>query len=163
LKWKITFLVCVLGVIIIGISGCDSVSNSTKHFDNGVVAFDYPSNMEVKDHGIGGISIVDGSKTMVTMSITNYTVSDAKYRIFTDKNMKTLNNTGLTVTKKTINGNTAYDFIQQSGNRTTYYTYINIGSGQLQIFPSQYLDNEDERQTDFYKTYHVVVNSLQSK
>jgi hypothetical protein len=163
LKWKITFLVCILGVIIIGISGCDSVSNSTKHFDNGVVAFDYPSNMAVEDYGIGGISVKDGSKTMVRMSITNYTVPNAKYRIFSDNNMKTRNTTGLTVTKKTINGNTAYEFIQRSGNRTTYYTFINIDSGQLQIFPSQYLDNEDQRETDFYKTYQVVVNSLHSK
>lgn len=163
MKWKIPFLVFVLGVIIIGISGCDSVSNSTKHFDNGVVAFDYPSNMAVEDYGIGGISVKDGSTTMVHMAITNYTVSNAKYRIFTDKNMKSLNQTGLTVTKKTINGNTAYDFIQRSGNRTSYYTYIDIDSGQVQIVPSQYLDDEDQRETSFYKTYQVIVNSFHSK
>jgi hypothetical protein len=38
--------------LIAAISGCvDSVSESTKHFDNGIIAFDYPSNIEVVDHG----------------------------------------------------------------------------------------------------------------
>ena len=153
MKWKIPFLVFVLGVIIIGISGCIYVSNSTKHFDNGVVAFDYPSNMVVEDSGIAGIFIKDGSTTMLHMAITNYTASNAKYSIFTDKNMKSLNQTGLTVTKKTINGNMAYDFIQRSGNRTSYYTYIDIDSGQVQIFPSQYLDDEIKKILLFTKLF----------
>ena len=160
MKWKIPFLVLILGVIIIGISGCDSVSNSTKHFDNGVVAFDYPSNMEVEDYGIGGISIKDGSTTMLHMAITNYTASNAKYSIFSDKNLKSNNQTGLTVTKYTINGRTAYNFTQQSGDRISYYTYINIDNGQVQIYPSQYLDDRNQKDTSFYKTYQVVVNSF---
>jgi hypothetical protein len=163
LKWKIPFLVLILGVIIIGISGCDSVSNSTKHFYNGVFAFDYPSNMVVNDYGIDGIDVKDGSTTMVHMAITNYTASNAKYSIFTDKNMKSFNKTGSTVTKKTINGRTAYDFIHRSGNRTSYYTYIDIDKGQIQIFPSQYLDDENQKDTSFYKTYQVVVNSFHGK
>ncbi|MGB7969324.1 MAG: hypothetical protein WCF28_07105 [Methanobacterium sp.] len=163
MKWKIPFLVLILGVIVIGISGCASISNSTKHFDNGVVSFDYPSNMEVVDYGIGGISIVDGSTTMVRIIITNYTASNAKYSIINDNNLKSLNQTGLKVTKETINGKTAYDCIQQSGNRTTYYTYIDIDNGQAQIIPSQYLDNRNQKDTSFYKTYQVVVNSFHSK
>jgi hypothetical protein len=52
LKRIILVLAVILGVT--GICGCtDSGSNNTKHFDNGVFAFDYPSNMELSDDGMG--------------------------------------------------------------------------------------------------------------
>ncbi len=53
---KIVFAILFLLLLVAAVSGCTStVSNTTKHFDNGVVAFDYPSNMEVTEQGTPSI------------------------------------------------------------------------------------------------------------
>lgn len=164
MKWRIPFLILIIAVVVIGIYGfINSDFNSTKHFDNGVVAFDYPSNMEVEDHGIGGITLLDGSTTMLNMAIINNTAPEANYTIVNDNNLKYFNHPGLIVIKKTINGRTAYDFSQRSGDSTYYYTFIDIGTGQIQIFPASDPQLKDQKDTRYYKTYQMVVNSFHVK
>lgn len=161
MKWIIIVLVVILGVI--GISGCtdSGVSQNTKHFDNGVVAFDYPSNMVVLDHGIAGITVNDGSTVMVNIAIQNYT-AQSNHTTINDNNMKNLD-PSMNVTKKIINGRTAYNIIQKNGNRTSYFTFIDIGTGQIQILPSSYPNVPDQKDTPFYQTYQVILNSFQVK
>lgn len=153
-------LVVILGVT--GISGCtDSVSNGTKHFDNGVVAFDYPSYMVVSDYGIGGIDVKNGSATIVHMATMNYT-NNLKSGTINDENMKNPD-PGMNITKVTINGRTAYNVVQKNGNSIGYFTFIDIGTGQMQIFPSSYSDVSDQKDSPAYPIYQMIVNSFQVK
>ena len=169
LKWKTIILILVLILVITGLSGCitSSVSNTTKHFDNGVVAFDYPSNMVIVDHGINGIFVKDGSTTEVSMLIKNYNTSDSNHTILSDNNIKYLDpNTN--ATKKIINGRTAYDVVTKSigKNReiiTSYSTFIDIGTGQMDISPSFESNINDQTDSPFYKTYQMVINSFHVK
>ena len=155
-------------LVVIMVSGCtDSVSQTTKHFDNGVIAFDYPSNMEVVDHGINGIFVKDGSITEVSMLIKNYNTSDSNHTILSDNNIKYLDpNTN--ATKKIISGRTAYDLVTKSigkngGAITSYSTYIDIGTGQMDISPSFESNINDQKDSPFYKTYQMIINSFQVK
>lgn len=166
MKWRILVLVVIFGVVII--SGCiDSVSNSTKHFDNGVVAFDYPSNMVIEDHGNDGIFVKDGSTTEVSMLIKNYNTSNSNNTILNDNNIKYLD-PNINVTKKTISGKTEYDLISKSIGKngetiTSYSTLIDIGTGQMDISPSFESNIHDQKDTPFYKTYQIIINSFQVK
>ena len=153
---------------VIMVSGCtDSVSQTTKHFDNGVIAFDYPSNMVIEDHGIKGIFVKDGSTTEVSMLIKNYNTSDSNHTILSDKNIKYLDPT-MNVTKKIISGRTAYDVVAKSIGKngetiTSYSTFIDIGTGQMDISPSFESNINDQKDTTFYKTYQMIINSFQVK
>ena len=155
-------------LVVIMVSGCtDSVSQTTKHFDNGVIAFDYPSNMVIEDHGIDGIFVKDGSTTEISMLIKNYNTSDSNHTILSDNNIKYLDpNTN--ATKKIISGRTAYDVVTKSIGKngetiTSYSTFIDIGTGQMDISPSFESNINDQKDTSFYKTYQVVVNSFHVK
>jgi hypothetical protein len=59
LKWKTLIVILVLISVIAVISGCitSSVSNTTKHFDYGFIAFDYPSNMKIVDYWLMQLNI----------------------------------------------------------------------------------------------------------
>lgn len=166
LKWIALVLVVILGVV--GISGCtDSVSNSTKHFDNGVVAFDYPSNMVIEDHGNNGIFVKDGSTTEVSMLINNHNTSNSNHTILSDNNIQYLD-PNVNVTKKIISGKTGYDLISKSIGKngetiTSYSTFIDIGTGQMDISPSFESNINDQKDSEFYRTYQMIVNSFQVK
>ncbi|MBZ2166452.1 hypothetical protein [Methanobacterium spitsbergense] len=165
---KIFLGIIGLLLVVIMVSGCtDSVSQTTKHFDNGVIAFDYPSNMVIEDHGIYGIFVKDGSTIEVSMLIKNYNTSNSNYTILSDNNIKYLDpNTN--ATKKIISGRTAYDLVSKSIGKngetiTSYSTFIDIGTGQMDISPSFESNINDQKDTSFYKTYQMIVNSFQVK
>jgi hypothetical protein len=154
LKWIIPFIVLIL--VVTGISGCtDSDSQTTnKHFDNGVIAFDYPSNMEVVDQGSNLIRVMDDSNYIVYTSPISYTIINRKLNY---------HDPIVTITNTTINGRTAYTAIDKSENKTHYFTLIDIGTGYIQIFPSSDPNVQDQKDSSYYKTYQMVVNSFQVK
>ena len=141
--------------LVIAISGCtDFVSNSTKHFDNGVIAFDYPSNMEVVDHGSYYVTVFRDSEAMVLTSTSNY--QSMKYSMNPNPKYGTC-------TKTTINGRIAYNITDKNGNNYNYCTMIDMGTGYIQILPEADPNVQDQKNTAFYKTYQVIVNSFQVK
>lgn len=150
-------MIVILGVT--GICGCTDSGNGSKHFDNGVVAFDYPSDMVVSDDGIGGFYVKNGSSTIIHMLMHNYTNPNL---ILNDSNMKN-QDPGVNITKVTINGRTAYNVTHESGNSTTYFIVIDIGTGQMEISPSTYSGVSDPKDTPAYPVYQMIVNSFQVK
>lgn len=143
--------------VIVTISGCiDSVSESTKHFDNGVIAFDYPSNMEVVDHGSYFVTVYYGSNQMLNTAESNKT----KYNNM-DLVLKQ-SNPNPKITKTTINGRTVYNMTEVRGNKY-YFAFIDIGTGYIQILPGFDNSVQDQKGTIYYKTYQVILNSFKIK
>ena len=151
------FIIILIGVIVV-ISGCiDSVSESTKHFDNGVIAFDYPSNMKVVDHGSYFVTVYYGSDQILNTAGSNKT----QYNDI-ELELKHNPNPNFIITKTTINGRTVYNITENNGNKY-YFAFIDIGTGYIQVLPGFDNSVQDQKGTIYYKTYQVILNSFKVK
>ena len=69
----ILLIILVVHIVIPNINNDSSVSS--KHFDNGAIAFDYPSNMRVADHGSDIITVYDeNSNQILNTALSSYSV-----------------------------------------------------------------------------------------
>lgn len=166
MKKVILFLVLIVAVV--GISGCtNSISQTNKHFDNGIVAFDYPSNMEVVDSTTGtklNIKINDNNqgpnrKLMVQISTIPIYVGNFE----TSMKNSTLNPYITNLSPFTISGRNAYNMTEDSSGTIYYNTAIDYGNAFISINPTRLASAKDQKETDYYKTYQVIVNSFQVK
>jgi len=156
----------ILIIVIISVSVW-SYSNSTsdlKHFDNGIVAFDYPSNMEIVDESTSTGMLLYVNYDSVTLCIIK-----SPYKPFDSSNKpKTLEKSIddvdiVNLVKTSISGKDAINVTAKFNDGTRYYfTVIDMNETNLiEISQTQFITNNPD--ITAYKTYQVVVNSFQIK
>lgn len=162
-------LISVL-VLIIAVSGCTSGDNSTKHYDNGNISFDYPSSMSVKQ---------ENSSRPFHLNIHNNQWSsgvqitpsnpDPNYRKITieEKLNASVNGSGGTsgqFTQLTIDGKPAYNITHKNQDgSTSYTTLIDLGTIILTIQPTTETSVKDQTTSDSYKAYDLIVKTIKIK
>lgn len=156
-----TIVILLFIGLIVFISGCTS-SNSTQHFDNGFISFDYPADMDVKE---------DNSTSTHTVTISKGMSSGASvstYKFFFDQTFDSYANqdTGVQkhLTKFTIDGRAAYNITTTNeGGSESYSTIVDVGNGALIISADIESNTKNQTTTDSYKAYSTIVQTLKFK
>ncbi|MCZ3367069.1 MULTISPECIES: hypothetical protein [Methanobacterium] len=158
MKKKASILVLFLILGVVGISGCTDKASPTNHFDNKKIAFDYPTGLNVTR---------DGSEDMWTLTVGDKyvplcTISYIKYgwRINSIDQYIKENGKDAQINKTTIAGKPAYSIVYNYASGTAYSTLIDMGKGYLTITPSVDTTAKNQQETEDYKVYTTILNSL---
>lgn len=161
---KLAGLITVF-VLVVAISGC-TANNSTKHFDNGNISFDYPTEMSVKQENnshpfnlnihdnqwVSGVQIstIELNSRITLDKIVNGSVNDSNQR---------------QVTQLTVGGKTAYNVTSKNQDNSFYYaTIIDLGSNAVVIKPTiESSGASNPTNTNSYKAYSLIVKTVQIK
>ncbi len=161
MKKILPILALILVIAIVGIFGYNSMaSETTKHFDNGIVAFDYPANLnvDINNSKLWKIDVNDGWYVSCIIEFRDYHYNTSNYTF--DKYFKNNYYVGevIEANKTTISGKPVYNLTTKGpGGQIIYGTYIDTGNGIIFIGP---YDNSDKTNYNVYKT---IVNSFQIK
>lgn len=148
-------LILILILAVVGISGCTNfTSNSTKHFDNGTIAFDYPNNLTI-NKTTDGIGLIDNSgNTFVYLGLALGSKEDF------EKNWVTNPPSGTVVTPTTISGKKAYSIEGLYSGSYNYGTGVDLGDKYLVIITFVKNNTANPEESFEYKTYKMVIDSL---
>lgn len=152
----ILVLFLILGIV--GISGCTDTAQKTNHFDNKKIAFDYPTGLNVTQDGSDGwwtLTIGDEYVPLCTISYIKYGWSIDSIDQYLDENSKDAQ-----INKTTIAGKPAYSVVYNYASGIEYSTIIDMGKGYLTITPSVDSNAKNQQETEDYKAYAVILNSL---
>ena len=161
MKKILPILALILVIAFVGIFEWNSMaSETTKHFDNGIVAFDYPANLnvDINNSKLWKIDVNDGWYVSCIIELRDYPYNTSNYTF--DKYFKNNYYVGeiIEANKTTISGKPAYNLTTKGpGGQIIYGTYIDTGNGIIFIGP---YDNGDAANYNVYKT---IVNSFQIK
>jgi hypothetical protein len=162
-KSGIIFLVILSILMVVAVSGCtdsSTISNKTKHFDNGMFSFDYPADHElIGGNNSGSISVALFNNPGVLISSESF--SPETFDVYVNDKAGAVS----IISKKfTVDGkdayNTSYTFPE---GEPSINTYIYLGNGTALIITPQYkykVNTTDPTSTDSYKTYTMILNTL---
>jgi len=154
-------------IFIVAVSGCTSTDNSTKHYDNGNISFDYPTSMSVKQENTSvpfHLNIHNNqwsSGVQITPSNSN-----PNHRMTTigERLNASVNGSGGTTgqfTQLTIDGKLAYNITHKNQDGTTSYTtLIDLGTIFLTIQPTTETSIKDQTTSNSYKAYELIVKTM---
>lgn len=151
-------------LFVVAVSGCISADNSTKHYDNGNISFDYPASMSVKQENSSHPFNVNINNNQWTSGV-QIAPRELNSRITLDSILSSYvngTNPGQLI-QFTINGKTAYNVTTKNQDGTTSYaTMIDLGSSVLVVQPTTETKGaHNPTSTDSYKAYELVLRTLQ--
>lgn len=153
---SILVLFLILGIV--GISGCTNNVSQTNHFDNKKIAFDYPTGLNITQDGSDDwwtLTIGDKYYPLCTVSYIEYGGRIDSIDQYIEKNSEDAQ-----INKTTVAEKPAYSVVYNYASGTSYSTIIDIGKGYLTITPSVDSNTKNQQETEDYKVYTTILNSL---
>jgi hypothetical protein len=154
-------------VFVVAASGCtSSTTNETKKYDNGIISFDYPANMNVEQNSstIPYEINIQSMPSGVSVFQSFFKETFASYFEIFKTNLANDNNKLLKVTKFSIDGNPAYNLTLKDQNGTiSYTTLIKLKTSIIQVSPYKTSNGQDQKTTESYKAYDLILKTLKIK